>query len=414
MKNRAMLYLASATIAGLALGTALPAQAKDKPAIAYFLPRTNVAVSVAMTLASCPSETGEQPEIQSEWTVTAVGAADPSKLVKVDVSSGFLAKRSNAFEFYPSGTLAEFNGSSEGQGPALIGSILKTVANVVPLLAPRGASVLTETQDPIPANNRLYCSEGAIALLTALSAAKGEVRALEDKVVLGTATTADLDLLERRRKKRGALQDALTIEANANFAAQDENSNWIGHVVLPELLKDWFSTKPVDGNSIAFDRTKVKGIEGFGVTINPVETALAAKLAEGEAFDLNKVHRSLVYRRPVPAKVVVTVKGCTGSDCEAIELDGNPLIGQWGAISTLPVGNAGLFGSRQASASFDQFGTPLKLSYGSDSGAAGIGSTIEAAGSTAVAIADSEAAALEREVKKEELRQKLRDLRSGE
>ena len=80
----------------------------------------------------------------------------------------------------------------------------------------------------------------------------------------------------------------------------------------------------------------------------------------------------------------------------------------------MPVGSAGTFGSRQASASFDQFGTPMKLSYGSNNGAAGIGSTIEAAGDTANAIADSETVAMERRVKKQELRNKLRDLQADE
>jgi hypothetical protein len=117
----------------------------------------------------------------------------------------------------------------------------------------------------------------------------------------------------------------------------------------------------------------------------------------------------------VLAKVLITDLVCNPTrECsETLKLDAPLAIGQWGKVSSLPVGDAGLFGSREANASFDPFGAPLKLSYGSDSGAASIGSTIEAAGGTVTAIADSESAALERKIKREELRQKLSELRAA-
>lgn len=405
----------------LALSTVIAplANAKDKPEVHYFLSRTNVSVSVEMTLVSCPAEGGDLPEVSVDWTVNAEGAPDPDGMVRVDVSSGFLAKRSNAFEFYPNGTLAAFNGKSEGQGGAIIGSILKTVSTIAPLVAgspSRGASTPGTWSAPIP-GNALYCREGVRNVLEAISVTKSEIRALEDRVLLKTATSAEIDLLDRKRKKRVALVDSLTFRAPAEFGVQGRTSNWIGKVALPKLLGEWFSPKSGDAGAgaVPFDKTEMVGLAGFGVTINPKDNQITEKLKNDKTLD-TKIARNLVYRQPALAKVSVTPLDCpVGHDCtEVLPLDAPLPIGQWGGIRSLPVGSAGLFGSREAAASFDQFGTPLKLSYGSDGGASEIGASLEAAGNTATAIADAETAALEREVKREELRKKLIELRTEE
>ncbi|MGB7655344.1 MAG: hypothetical protein WBL74_07670 [Novosphingobium sp.] len=421
MQTRLTSALCTAAFTTLALGAAQPATAKAKPEISYYLPRTAVSVTVSMTLLSCPAAAGEQPKIDTQWTVTATGEADPKQLVRVDVSSGFLAKRSNALEFYPNGTLAQFNGSSEGQGGAFIGSVLKAAGAVAPLFGVAGGSLGIQSYPegelkPLkPDLIHLYCSQDVLDTLDLLGKTKAEIRGLEDKVLQGTATSAEHDLLERRRAKRAALIDALTLEATAEFDKQDEARKWNGKVVLPEMLEEWFTDTPENAASIAFDRTKVAGIKGFDVEIEPASDARVDKQSGAVAADGTKAQRSLLYRPPVLAKVSVINLNCAGPKCsKRLDLDGTLPIGQWGVVRELPVGSAGLFGSRQASASFDQFGTPMKLSYGSDSGGASIGSTIEAAGDTANAISDSETVALERQVKKQELRNKLRDLQTAE
>lgn len=408
----------AATLAATLVVPATAASAKDKPEISYFLPRTNVAVEAAMTLASCPSAPGELPEVSIQWTVTPQAAADPTKRVRVDVSSGFLAKRSNAFVLNSNGTLAAFNGKSEGQGAVVIGSALKLAATVAPLLGSPGTSgARPQKQDPDPQAG-YYCSKQAAALLATLQDRKATIRILEDKVVAGNATAADLDLLDRRRKQRAAIVDLLTIKRSAKFTgAQDAGGSWTGSVASPEMLKTWFTDKPSEAatDAVAFDYTKIEGRDGFGVTINPVDPALAQLVAAGPQDLADKPRRVLVYRRPIQAKVVINDKACSTGECsETLDLDSPLLIGQWGALRELPVGDAGLFGSREAVAKFDAFGTPLEISYGSDTGGAGTASTIDAAGSTVTASADADTAALDRAVRKEELKQKLRDLRADE
>ena len=420
MTVRSSTILASCAVVALSVAVAPLAHASSaKPEIGYFLSRTDVAVSVAMTLTSCPSEAGELPGIEVEWKVASKGSADPNWPVLIDVSNGFLAKRSNAFEFYPNGTLSGFNGSSEGQAGPLIVSVLKTAAALAPLnRVPKPEAFSPSGRKPvrIPNPNDLYCRATVNDTLDLLSQTKAEIRALEDKVLAHTATSSDLDMLERRRKKRLALIDALTIGAGSKFPTKDVTASWSDTVTLTELLDDWFTPKvaEADPDTIPFDRTKVEGLGGFGVEITEAVTDLADGSPVVRKPPPKEAQRSLFYRRPVLAKVIKTDIACRAPrECkETLKLDALVPIGQWGQVMELPVGKSRLFGSREANASFDQFGTPLKLSYGSDSGAADIGSTIEAAGGAVTAFADADTAALEREIKREELRQKLRELRA--
>ena len=422
MQNRVTSAMTTVAFTAFALAAAQPALAKAKPEISYYLPRTTVSVAVSMTLLSCPAEAGELPKIDTQWTVKAQGEADPTKLVRVDVSSGFLAKRSNAFEFYPNGTLAEFNGSSEGQGGAFIGSVLKAAGAVAPLFGVAGGGMKntmgtgTDFIVLLPEPAPLFCTREVIDTLVSLAKTKAEIRGLEDKVLQGTATSADLDVLERRRAKRAATIDSLTVQGKAKLAApDDEGQVWEGKVAAAGLVEDWFTKDPTKGGPVAFKRTGVAGIDGYAVKIEPANEQPENKHQPKAVINDTKAQRSLFYRVPVLAKVTVTDANCMKSDCaKGLDLDGPLPIGQWGTLRELPVGSAGIFGSRQASASFDEFGTPIKLSYGSDSGAASIGSTIEAAGDTANAIADSETVALERQVKKQELHNKLRELQSAD
>lgn len=427
MTVRSSTILASCAVVALSVAVAPLAHASStKPEIGYFLSRTDVAVSVAMTLTSCPSDKDELPGVDVEWKVEPTASADTAKQVRVDVSSGFLAKRSNAFEFYPNGTLAEFNGSSEGQGGPFLVSVLKTVATLAPLASPSasgGPKGEQPPEDPPEVTGSLYCRDGVVGKLKQLADTKAVIRKLEDTVLAHTPTSADLDLLERQRLKKSAQIKALTFAEGVSAAPASGTERWTGRIELPKLLGNWFSPTPgkEPGTGVAFDSAKVAGLDGFDVSIESIGDVLADGTAPATSDRVSTsppkapLQRSLVYRRPVHAEVIALDTNCRPvRDCyETLVLDGPLPIGQWGKVSSLPVGNAGLFGSREASASFDPFGTPLKLSYGSDSGAADIGSTIEAAGGTVTAIADSESAALERKIKREELRQKLSELRAA-
>lgn len=419
MTVRSSTILASCAVVALSVAVAPLAHASSaKPEIGYFLSRTDVAVSVAMTLSSCPKEENELPGITTGWTVAAAGSPDPAWPVRIDVSGGGLTKRSNAFEFYPNGTLSGYNGSTEGQAGPLLVSVFKTAAALAPvafggppmLMAP---SKSKKKRPPRATPDSIYCRAGISGRLALLATTKGEIAALEDKVLAHTATSSDLDMLERRRKKRLALIDALTIGAGAKFPTKDATASWSDTVTLPELLDDWFTPKAAeaDPDAVPFDRTKVEGLSGFNVEI---ARAVTDGSPVGGKTPPLEAQRSLFYRRPVLAKVIKTDIACRAPrECkETLKLDALVPIGQWGQVMELPVGKSRLFGSREANASFDQFGTPLKLSYGSDSGAADIGSTIEAAGGAVTAFADADTAALEREIKREELRQKLRELRA--
>jgi hypothetical protein len=399
------------------------ASAKDRPEIDYFLPRTDVQVVVAMTLTSCPTKSGDLPGINFEWTVVGTAQADPDALVRVDVGSGFLAKRSHAFVYYPNGTLSGFNGSYEGQGAVVLNSVLKLAGTIAPLLndsnAARASNPLAIASLNIferPENRQLYCSGAMLKKLADLALVKQEIAMLEDKILLGLATAADKDLLQSRRKKRAGLIKQLTLKQAAVFGSQGSVANWTGTTAAPDFETKWFAETQPDPAAVQFAFAGVEGRSGYSITINPTDANLARVSSLNANALSNDPQPLLVYRRPISAKVVVRDRACDFQEkcLETLELDAPLLIGQWGAIRSLPLSGGGLFGSREAAAKFDAFGTPQEMSYGTQSGAAGIASTVDAAGAAATSIADAEATRLEREIKREELRQKLKDLQETE
>jgi hypothetical protein len=78
------------------------------------------------------------------------------------------------------------------------------------------------------------------------------------------------------------------------------------------------------------------------------------------------------------------------------------LAGVYVIAVALPIGGAGLFGTREVSASFDALGRPTELSFGSDPGAAAIAGIIDAAGETATSIRTAELDAMTHAIAMEE------------
>lgn len=400
----------------LAITTALiatPAAATTpNQSIDYYLTRTDVAVALKLTLKSCPTQADELPVIAQEWVVEAEGAADQSRLVKVDISNGFLAKRSTAFTFNANGTLSAFNSKAEGQGGAVLESVIKTAGAVAGIaLGGVPLTILGLDGGEAPPLPSFVCTDAAIKKLGEIDTFGKQIRELEDRMVLAKLTAAETELLEKLRGSRTRTVKALTLVIAAPLNGEDAAHTLTSEVSLTDKLGKWFEPKSGSSASTSFDILKIDGIAGYGVSVvpaGPVPQGANAKIGEDP-------ERLLYYRRPVLSEVKVKDLGCASeldADCtETVDLDEPLMIGQWGKIETLKIGTGGLFGTREAKAKFDEFGNPLELSYGSDSGAAGIASTIGAVGDTANSIADADIDALERAVKREQLRKKLADLK---
>jgi len=416
-KTRIKLIAATAAAALLAVPAAAGAAEKaPKPSIDYYLTKTDLSVKLKMTLRDCPKAAGEYPDIAAEWIVEAEGAADTDNPVKVDISNGFLVKRSTAFTFNPDGTLAAFNAKAEGQGGVVLESVLKTLGVAARLAAGSPIQVYGESDTPKPPamKNPHACSLAARENLAKLSANKDAIRQIEDLVLPGKATSAQIAELDTLRKRQPGLQKKLILTLPVTLTDRGVNIGMTGTVRTKEKLGKWFAqdgSEEAKGGTL-FDLANLDGVEGYVVDVE----AAGPTPAGGENPSKVEPQRLLVYRRPVPAIVKVTDAGCTENDTtkctETVDTETPLLIAQWGKIETLKIGAGSIFGSREAKAKFDEFGTPLELSYGSESGAEGIASAIGTAGDTATSVADADIGALERAVKREELRKKLADLKS--
>ena len=405
MNKLAVSLSAFASISAITAGS-VPADAKPKLEIGYYLAKTNVGVLRSGTITSCPTATGESlPTISFKWKVVSEGTVDVSNYVHIDVSSGFLAKRSTAFTFHPNGTLASFNSSSEGQGAAVVQSLLKAASVVIPMFG-------VNESGPTRGDAVVYCRKEVVQLLAALAGYREAIRQIETKVLQNNATPADLSLLERKKEQRDATIKALTLTVMVDFSAAAEQSDWRKPIDPLPVLEKWFTNDRPDPDQLGFDFTKLEGMSGYQICVEP---AFTAPVMSGAVQAVpNTASQELFFRRPILANAGVTGLGQACDSAETLDTDAPLLIGQWGKIESLPVGSAGIFGSRQAAAKFDAFGTPLELSYGSDSGSAGIAGSIDVGAGLAATLHGSEAAALEREIKLLELKKKLADMKAAE
>lgn len=413
---------------GFAATTSGPMAAATKPTLSYVLPKTVIVAEVRQTLTACPDEAGALPEIETAWSILPAPLADPDMKYQLDASAGFLAKRNATLLLRADGTPETLNASSTGQGAVVLASVLKLVTKVASLAAVQGGEVVPAVVPSPPASPAYWrCSKASTTILQKIAKAGHDAAALEDKVLLGTATTAQTQLLDRLRRKRAGLRDALTLggsvvfEPAGSLPVPTPRSNkplLTGQGFIPALAYDnWFDA----GTSKDFLRLQLEGVLGFGVDIlAPANIAQLQRPAQTPPS--GTVHRALFYRHPLPAAVIgapcVRPKLKPEMPCEIAttsDASSDPVstvFAQWSKVHFLPVGNAGLFGSREAKAKFDPFGTPLELTYGSDSGAAGIASTIDAGTEAVGTLNDAELNQLERAIKLEEVRQKLAKLRA--
>lgn len=418
------------TGAALAFPTAAVAEAPKKPQFGYFLTKTKLVMQVRQTLVACPDAADDAPlpEIETEWDIEAKPVADTSAFVTVDASHGFLAKRSTALKLRPDGTLVAFDSETSGQGAAVLNAVLKVGSSIfLPGVGIPAAAGLTESvawafkvKKPVsPPPNFVECKPDVLKTFESISAWGKQISALEDKVLAGLATAAEIQLLERRKKQRGNARDALVLTSEPIVVELDPTTGAVDTTKDVEKLAhdEWFQHANAFLN--AFDQTKVVGYRGFQISVKSPESPFPGDGTELSAT--RKPSPRLVYRRPVfalvsatPCDTAVDEKCATSSAPEYAKatISDKIAVPQFSGLYSLSTGRGGLFGTRQASAEFDAYGAPIEISYGSDSGAGDIASSITAAGDASETLRDSELTALERQIKLEEARQKLRDLRT--
>lgn len=386
---------------------------KPRPQMTYFLPKTVISAEVSQTLTSCPASATEAPEIETAWTILPRPVPDPTKKILIDASSGPLSKRTTALVLRPDGTLDSFNAESTGEaGPAIV-SALKLGASIASVASPAFAPNFVDGP-PLPPPN-WACKSAVARLVDAVDALGAQIAGIDDKVLLGTATKAETQLAERLRKKRAATRQALTLTSKLK-EDMDPTAPGAQKLIDPTAQADWFNP--------GFVTTELVGSHGFAIEVSARDPAMIPAVEHGDNTnpDVEKAKPRLVYRRPVLATIKAgpctdNSSKCTFSqaaaDASAADEAQAP-IAQWSGLYSLSVRRAALFGHFEVKAKFDPFGAPLELSYGSASGAADIASALDGGTATIDTARGAELASLERAIKIEEARQKLRDLKSPE
>ncbi|MET0179572.1 MAG: hypothetical protein ABW194_03695 [Novosphingobium sp.] len=412
--TRPHVFLAAVGLPATALMALQPGEshARQPVSLTYYLPRTVVSATVTQRLVRCE---GSEVDVATDWKLASETAADYSQPVRVDASSGFLAKRSVDLTLNPDGTLSAFNSESEGQRAAVIQSVLKLAGTLAPIVASGG--VLASPRPQAAINPSLLpprpptCTQQAVRRLRTLAQLNERIARIEDTVAAGEAAPGQENLLELLRVRRDDLVAALTIVVATIPAYDPAAAGKPGESGFADT-KVWRLPAPsyADWFGASLPPENVPGsVNGFAVALIADTDALKAfgNDATAESVPERGPRRRLVWRRPVPA--ILVAYPCRADEPGACIRDRTPSavaasdalplsFPQLARREWLPVGSAGLFGSRTVKASFDGTGTPLTLSYGTDPGAAAIAGTIDSAGETATAIHAARLAALERRI----------------
>jgi len=407
-------------LVGMAAGGAVPAEAAPKLRyeFGYFLPRTSFGAAAAERLIKCPTHDDPDAVIETTVVIDSTTRPDPDAYVRLDTSSGFLAKRSTEIKLNPDGTLAAFNGSTEGEGGAVLGAVIKvattfaSAAIAAPVVA---AKPLVKSSEGKPSS---ACTAKVAAEVAHRDMLLKEVADLEAQIVAGQTSPAVAALLDRRRTALADAEDALTLTGkvvidpdNVSKTATEVAASLKDPSIDPIAVAGWFEGGQVPANVACRPSSK-----GFRLAWTVDQRVVDALASSGEKGDVPKgLQSNLVYRRPIPVSVKVASVGNDDSDCARFHygrLDATKIVhvAQLSPVFLIPLGRGGLFGSRQAEADFDANGVPTRLKYGSLSGDAGIATVVNAAGDGFTTLRGAAAAARDRQLQVLRDKKEYRDL----
>lgn len=390
----------------------------------YFLPKTDVAANVGQRILRCPETIDDKPAVETVVAIVTEQGPDPSAMVRIDGRSGFLAKRTTKLALTPDGTLTSFNAATEGQGGEVVAAAVKIGVTAATMVAAPGLGIppistfyaeqlgSKELETLWPGQSKpakpspVQCNARTKAALAKLAVIEAQIALLEKSVAEGEAGPAEIALLEQRRTEQKEVQKDLTLtpEKAAALKVAGRSSNPIVKLIAPIDYSAWFDE--VSSPAAAAWLSAIPGKSGFIAKMTPNKPLFDALSGDGSSLSQSALPY-LFYRRPVPVKV--TVQPCkpgtvTAETCEADESpdakdasDSKKLsIPQLSGLYAIAIGSGGLFGSREASATFDSNGAPTALEYGSGSAGGDAAKLLAAANEGAVTLRDSELAALKR------------------
>lgn len=425
MSQKPFFGVSVACAVGLAV-SAQPTSARQPVVFTYFLPTTSVSATVSHRLIRCPAVGVGDVVIVTSWSLKPVTEPDYDAPVYIDASTGFLAERSTELTFNPDGTLLSINAKSTGQGEKVINAVLDLAGTIAPMFAgglPMGTPGIGPS-GPEPSAGDERCTEEVLALLAAQDKLINDVAEGEELVRKGDANQARIDQLARDTEMLVGTKAALTVSQSAasvlgpalgGLNQSTDIDKLSGSVLIAKPdISVWFK-----GGYATLIAADVPGQEhGFRIEYAVSKSAARAMRSIGDAkWNPSEIGSDLVYRRPVPAQLLAYPCGSVPANGEC-EKDVSPRgrlssaslefsMPQVSKPSSIPVGSAGIFGSRTVSAEFNPNGAPLKLSYGSSPGSEGIASSIGAAGDALGEVRAARLNAIKRETELREAEEAL-------
>jgi hypothetical protein len=392
-------------LVGMAMGASSPAEAAPKLGFefGYFLPRTSFGAAAAERLIKCPAADDRDAVIETTVVIDSATKPDPDAYVRLDTSSGPLAKRTTEIKLNSNGTLVSFNGSTEGEGGAVLGAVIKVATTVAASMV--GGGMLAAPMKMMGDSSRspqrrlsFSCTDKTEQKVAERDRLADAVANLEAQVIAGHDSPAVAALLDARRAALADADDALTITSKAVVDPKSgEDSGMIR--IEPFDPDGWFK-----GDVPARIRRR-PGINGFLLSWTADKRIAAAFTRSAWQAGIPADPQSyLLYRRPIPVSVKAVSCEVGGSDCrpdasdDAITATKVVSVAQFSPIFVVRLGRGGIFGSRQAEADFDANGTPTRLKYGSASGGADIASVIDAGGDGFSTLRGAGAAARDRQL----------------
>jgi hypothetical protein len=417
--------LSAAILSGLSVHS--PAQAEPKY-LSYYLPKAQIGAAVSQRLVRCPktNEPVSMMLVETSWALKSRAVPDYEKPVVINAAGGFLTARNVGMKFNNDGTLTSINAKSEGQGGAVLTSAIKLAGMVAPLLVglpPPPLPAATDSEAAVAPESR--CKKEIVDLLDRHADLEVAIAETELAIRNGQSGPEIEGMLARYRQQLLAVEEDLTLSGTAEGlngqvsslqpCQADKTCKPEGQVVIKRLdYGQWLAS--------ATDVSAMTDFKHGFVVLWAGSSAAATSLAAASGqwvppTDPAKPKlRDLIYLRPVPA--ILVAGPCKNAACELDESDAAAkasdalefALPQLSPRFALPIGGAGIFGSREVAASFDALGRPTELSFGSDPGAAAIAGAIDAVGETATKIHTAELDAMTHAIAMEEARDKLASL----
>lgn len=423
-------FLLSA-VAAAAIISSSPAPAQSRgPELGYFLQRARVGVVVNQMILACPGPGHPDPEIETDVTISAPARPDPAAYVILDARSHFLSGRTTKLGLRADGTLASYSATTTGEGGEVISAaigIATTIAGSlvgVPVVGKSNPTAMEMTLTP------LTCNEDTARRVRQRAEVEGQLTELRARIAHDGASAADSQVLAELSAQLAELVEALTLGSRipidpspADFQptqgehpspAPTERLRAVDHVDYGQ----WFSQT---GSALQEGLTAhhVGGQYGVVATLTP-DAGLLPILGRGDDSPApGRTTLDLYYRRPVPATVAVA--WCADAyrpvphHCAPVDATLKSdivLLPQLSGRFSIPIGRGGIFGTRQAAATFDEQGAPLTLEYGATTGGSAIAGAINAGGTAITTLRDAETAAITRRLAREKAIHDLNDLQA--